>query len=289
MYKIAILGCENSHADAFLGLIKDGKYTDIEVLGVYTNEPEAEERMQKNFGVYCAKSYDEFVGKVDGIVITARDGKNHYKYAKPYIASGIPMFIDKPITCSGKEAVQFMREARKYGVRVCGGSVCATYPGTLELADVVKNESVGPVIGGHITAPLSINSEYGGFYFYSQHLVQIMTTVFGQDVRSVCADRKGTEVSVLAKYDDFDVSGSFYNPKKYYYQGIVYGSSGYEARDLIAPPNAFSSEMDDILELLEGKPMKQSYDEFIRPVFILDAIARSMESGTWESIDTEEV
>ena len=28
MYKIAILGCENSHADAFLGLIKDGKYTD---------------------------------------------------------------------------------------------------------------------------------------------------------------------------------------------------------------------------------------------------------------------
>ena len=124
MFKIAILGCENSHADAFLGLIKDGKYTDIEVLGVYTNEPEAEERMQKNFGVYCAKSYDEFVGKVDGIVITARDGRNHYKYAKPYIASGIPMFIDKPITSDEDEAVTFMKELKSHGCRVVGGSSC---------------------------------------------------------------------------------------------------------------------------------------------------------------------
>ena len=47
--------------------------------------------------------------------------------------------------------------------------------------------------------------------------------------------------------------------------------------------------MDDIQELLEGKPMKQSYDEFIRPVFILNAIARSMETGTWADVNPEEV
>ena len=31
MYKIAILGCENSHANAFLKLINEGKYPEIEV------------------------------------------------------------------------------------------------------------------------------------------------------------------------------------------------------------------------------------------------------------------
>ena len=39
MYKIAILGCENSHAKNFLDLISKGLYPDIEVVGVYSNEP----------------------------------------------------------------------------------------------------------------------------------------------------------------------------------------------------------------------------------------------------------
>ena len=139
MKRIAILGCENSHADAFLNsILIEKKYSDVEVVGVYTNEPEAEERMKKNFGVYCAKSYDEFVGKVDGIMITARDGVNHYKYAKPYIALGIPMFIDKPITSDNDEAVAFMKELKENGCRVCGGSSCACTPHVLSLSESVS-------------------------------------------------------------------------------------------------------------------------------------------------------
>ena len=289
MYRIVMLGVENSHANNFLALIAEGRYPEIEVVGVYSNEEPAALALHEKYGVKVMQSYDEAVGQVDGVVITARHGDNHYKYAKPYLPTGVPMFIDKPITCCGKEAVEFMREAKKYGVRVCGGSVCASYPGTLELKEAAQNGSVGRVIGGHVTAPLAIDSEYGGFYFYSQHLVQIMTTIFGGDVRSVCASRKNTEVSMLAKYDDFDVSGSFVGMKKYYYQAVVYGNAGYAARDLIAPPDAFASEMDDILDLLKGNPMKQSYDEFIRPVFILNAIVRSMESGTWADVTPEEV
>ena len=42
MYKVAILGCENSHADSFLNfIIKEKKFPDVEVVGVYTDEEEA--------------------------------------------------------------------------------------------------------------------------------------------------------------------------------------------------------------------------------------------------------
>ena len=41
MYKIVILGCENSHANNFLRLIAEGHYPEIEVIGIYSNEPEA--------------------------------------------------------------------------------------------------------------------------------------------------------------------------------------------------------------------------------------------------------
>ena len=102
MYKIAILGCENTHANSFLRQIyKKGRHTDIEVIGIYSDEEEPCQKLHEEFGVPVMKSYDALVGKVDGIMVTARHGANHYKYAKPYLASGIPMFIDKPVTVNG--------------------------------------------------------------------------------------------------------------------------------------------------------------------------------------------
>ena len=99
MYKIAILGCENSHANNFLRVIyKEKLVSDVEVVGVYSYDMEAAQKLHEEYGVAVAESYDAFVGKVDGIMITARHGDNHYKYAKPYLDSGIPMYIDKPIT-----------------------------------------------------------------------------------------------------------------------------------------------------------------------------------------------
>ena len=124
MYKIAILGCENSHADSFLNLMKEGLYPDIEVVGVYSDEEEPPKKLHDKYGVAIMDNYDSLVGQVDGIMITARHGDNHYKYAKPYLSSGIPMFIDKPITCDENEAVEFMKDAKNNNVRFCGGSVC---------------------------------------------------------------------------------------------------------------------------------------------------------------------
>ena len=42
--------------------------------------------------------------------------------------------------------------------------------------------------------------------------------------------------------------------------------------------------MDDMLALLQGKEMKKSYESFILPVFVLNAIERSLASGNWEEI-----
>ena len=58
MYKIAILGCENSHAKNFLDLIAAGAYPEIEVVGVYSNEPEAAKKLADRFGVAILDCYD---------------------------------------------------------------------------------------------------------------------------------------------------------------------------------------------------------------------------------------
>ena len=51
MKKIAILGCENSHANNFLKAIKENEaYSDYEVVGVYSDEIEASSKLQAEYG-----------------------------------------------------------------------------------------------------------------------------------------------------------------------------------------------------------------------------------------------
>lgn len=297
MYKIAILGCENSHADAFLKCIygerntENGSYVtvlaptvnDVEVIGVYSDEEDAMKRLNEAFGVPMMKSYDELVGKVDGIIITARHGDNHFKYAKPYISSGIPMFIDKPITISEKEAAEFMALLKEHNVKVCGGSVCGTMDTVQKCKEIGKNKENGDILGGNLRAPMDEKSNYGGFFFYSQHLVQMMCEIFGYYPNSVTAIKHEKQYNCFVNYDNFDVSGTFVNGNYIYYAGIDTEKVSYH--DLCTlEGECFIGEFMSFYSLLTGGEMTQSYEDFFAPVFILNATVRSIESGKCEKV-----
>lgn len=283
MYKIAILGCENSHANNFLNLISEGLYPEVEVIGVYSNEPNTAVALNEKYGVPVLSDYTDAVGKVDGVMITARHGDNHYKYAKPYMDSGIPIFIDKPITCAEAEAVEFMKEAREKGIRLCGGSTCAALTETLALAEAVKNEECGELRGGSLACPIQMNSPYGGFYFYAQHLVEIMMTVFGGGIKRIFANKVEDTVILTADYGCYSVHAT-YIERSHYYTVSVYGSKSSKSEVLTFNSGSFRHEMNDMLDLLNGEAMKKSYEDFIAPVFVINTIIRSMESGNWETV-----
>ena len=284
MYKIAILGCENTHANSFLSLIKnDERFSDVEVIGVYTDEPEAAAKIKENFGVDCADSYDAFVGKVDGIVITARHGANHYKYAKPYISSGIPMYIDKPFCCDDDEALKFARELKANGCRITGGTICihAHYVKNLKMA--VKSGSYGKVLGGMVRTPVHLESQYGGFFFYAQHLAQIVQEIFGYYPKSVTAHRIDKVVNVTIKYDDYDVFGQYVDGQYSYYASISC------EKDIIGDVFPLTSDLSatefmNFYKILKGGEQETSYRDLIAPVYLITALNRAIESGKEEPV-----
>ena len=285
MFKIAILGCENSHADSFLKLIiTDKLYTDIEVVGVYSDDAEAAAKLNEKYGVYVGAAYDEFVGKVDGIMITARHGANHYKYAKPYIASGIPMFIDKPITCDEAEAVQFMKELKANGVRVTGGSTCVQADYVKQLKKVVEEQTLGAVLGGYLRAPVNMNNAYGNFYFYAAHLIQVTEYIFGYYPKSVLANVNGKVNTVIFKYENFNVCASYVDGNYVYYASVS-AEKGVEGSAYPVSSACYAPEFDNFYQLLKGEAQHVSYNDFIAPVFAMTAIERSIASGKEETIN----
>ena len=286
MKKIVILGCENSHADTFLAFIRDvEEFKNIEVLGIYSDETEAAEKLSKEFGVKVMSSYDEFAGQVDGVIITARHGDNHYKYAKPYIKYGVPMFIDKPVTVTEEDALNFMRECRDNGVRLTGGSSLKHVEEVQQLKKDVLNNVGGQTLGGFMRAPISLDNEYGGFFFYSEHLSAMVTEAFGTYPKSVKAIRNGDVVNVSFIYDNY-VINSIYAELNYYYYVSRQSEQGFTQATFPIDEKSpcFYTEFSEFVRLLNGGEQKYSYKDFISPVFILNAIYRSLETGNEEIV-----
>ncbi len=282
MYKIAILGCENSHAAGFLKAIQDENIQDIQVMGVYSAFSGEAEKLNETYGVPVMESYDALVGQLDGLIITARHGANHYKYAKPYLNDGIPMFIDKPITVTEEEAREFFKEITKRGIPVSGGSSVKHADYIKELKAMVASGEKGKVVGGFVRMPLDINSEHGGFYFYAQHLVQSVCEIFGYYPKAVRACRSGDQITCVIRYDDFDVTGLFVNQSYRYYASVHFEKE--MEGSTIPLGNVTAQEFHDFYDLLQGKPQSQSCADMFAPVFIMNAIDRAIQSGAEEPV-----
>ena len=292
MKKIVFLGCENSHSAMFLNFIQnDEKYNDIEVLGVYSNDETASKNLSEKYGVPVMATYDEAVGKVDGVVITARHGDNHYKYAKPYIQAGATLFLDKPITIDEEESLELMRKCKKEGVKITGGSCLRFDAWVSEIAnDNIATEG-GATLGGFVRCPISLENPNGGFFFYAQHLVETVQVAFGRNVKSVYAKKSGKTLQVLFHYEEYVVCGTFVNESynSYYVARLTENSVKGKEFTVDGKNPCFKAEWDEFYNLLSGAEQVASYHGFIAPVFVMNAIFRSMESGKEEEVREYEI
>lgn len=285
MYKIVILGCENSHADAFLRIIENDKdFSLLEVVGVYSNDYEASKNLSEKYNVHIMENYDEFVGKVDGVVVTARHGDNHLKYVKPYLPSGIPVYMDKPTTIKIEDAVEMMAEFKKYGNKYTGGSLLGVC-GTIQEIKNKKLTDGEKTVGGIVRAPIMMESEYGGFYFYAQHLVEMLCEVFGRFPESVIATKNKNGVSVVFKYAEYDVFGSFAEKMDSYYVVRMCEKNNY-AYD-IDMSGASEIELGKFYSLLKNEGTVMDEKEFTAPVYIMNAIEKSLADGNEVKISWE--
>lgn len=286
MIKLAILGVENTHAWNFSQFLdgKDGTkiFSDVELIGFYGDNSKEdvkiakEEIAQKSNCAVFAEHYNDFLQEADAIMVTARHGANHFKYAEEYIKKGIPVWIDKPITCDTEELIKLIDLAKEYNCPITGGSVLPHLYSVKEMANLVK-ENGKNVFGGHVTAPINMKNPYGDFWFYSQHLVQMIITTFGDNIKSVQAFECSEGVNAIFSYDDFNVSAYF---------GTDYTISVYlKDNKVVFKPVELDVDRDIKLELdafynvIKNKKSDMTYRELALPVYIIDAIIKSFKEN----------
>lgn len=288
MYRIGLIGTENSHARAFAKVFaQDTDFSDMRVTAVYGDEGVEKSERIREFFPECAivDSPARMLGLVDAVMITSRDGKFHYPYAKPFLEAGIPMFVDKPFTANGDEAVLLAGEAKKRCIPLCGGSSLKCCPDVMEMA--ARRQALGESMrAGFASAPLVINSPYSGFYFYASHLAEICLSVFGWEPESVTALRKRDCVTAIVHYSDFDAVCSYTDGCGRYFVQLTGEKDVLQAKEIDLTP-AYRLEAEEFARMVRTGHMPYTYEQLMMPVFFLNAVQEAYETGKTVAVRKE--
>ena len=284
MIRFAILGTENSHAIAFANLLKNPKYAELQLVGIYGYDI-ADPDMRENEkiaelipGVEIADRPDAFLGKVDAVVVTARHGTHHFEYAMPYIEAGLPCFIDKPFAVETSHALEMIEAAKASGALLCGGSCLKFAPELEPLKKAVSSndESRGSLVSASFIAPVVMDSPYAGFFFYSQHLIAMMLTVFGCRAKSVYAVKRDNSVTAICRYPETDITLHY---GSWEYGANLYFEKKHLRTQCAVTGDLFDAELEEFLTMVKTRTMPESYEELIYPVILLQAINASLIEG----------
>ncbi len=137
----------------------------------------------KSYGVPLVDDPTDMIGKVDGVLIESVDGSVHYDRAKPFLEAGVPMFIDKPFTCSLEQAKELAEIAEKKNVTLFSSSSLRY---GLEVQELRKNEAeVGKVVGADAYSPGSLHPRNPGLFHYGIHGLEVLYALMGTGCASV--------------------------------------------------------------------------------------------------------
>lgn len=274
MYKIGIIGSENSHAAAFSEIFNlSGTYDDVRVTAIWGEDMEASRKIADKCHVEIVKPMD-MLRQVDAVMVTSRNGALHWGYVRPFIEAGKPAFVDKPLANDYAEAKAIIDLAAEKHVPLVGGSSLKLIADTLALkAAADEAKAKGELLGGNVYAPVSLDNPYGGFYFYSSHLIEIALTIFGYDPVAVNAVRTKAGIAAVLEYAGYAVTLN-YTESAYKYGGVVLAKGGVSGRE-INMGDAYAREVESFVKMLRTGESDIPARNLALPVRVLNAIEAS--------------
>ncbi len=194
--RIGMIGLDTSHVTAFTELINNptnkqhvpggkvvvafkGGSPDIESSASRVNG--YTEELQKKYGVRIVPTIEELCQEVDAVLLESVDGRPHLEQARPVIAAHKPLFIDKPLAGSFKDAVTIMKLARQAKVPCFTSSSYRFYESLLE----VKKADVGQIKGAISYGPCYTEEHHPDLFWYGVHACEALYAVLGTGCETV--------------------------------------------------------------------------------------------------------
>lgn len=194
--RIGLIGLDTSHVTAFTKIINDPTTKDhvkgAKVVAAFKGgSPDIESSisrvegytrtLREDFGVEICETIEDLCTKVDAVMIESVDGRPHLAQARPVIAAGLPLFLDKPVAGSLRDALEIFRLAHEAGVPIFSSSSLRYGKST----QAVRGGSIGKVTYALCSSPAKIEPHHPDLYWYGVHGCESLFTVMGTGCQSV--------------------------------------------------------------------------------------------------------
>jgi len=236
--KIGIIGLDTSHAPAFAKLFNadntNPALSGFNVVAAYPlgsadikssidRIPDYTKQVQA-VGVEVVDSIKKLLSMVDVVLLETNDGRPHLEQAREVFKAGKPVFIDKPVAGSLKDAVSIFREAAEKKVPMFS---CSSLRYMKNVHAVRHENKIGNVLGADTFSPATLEPNHPDLFWYGIHGVEVLFTVMGTGCESVTRFQTADADVVVGKWKDGRI-GTFRGTRKgkHDYGGTAYGENG---------------------------------------------------------------
>ncbi|MBI4558815.1 MAG: Gfo/Idh/MocA family oxidoreductase [Candidatus Hydrogenedentes bacterium] len=285
MFKLGIVGSDNSHAERFSALTNletgiDGlRIEDVQVTHIYGTDPaRTKEVAEKSRIPNIVEKKEEMIGKVDGILCVWRHGSKHLPDALPFLEAGIPAFVDKPLASNVADAAKLIDAAEKAKVGFTSFSTLRYARHTVEYIQSLPDH-VGELTTGISTGHADRKSEYDGIFFYGIHAVELMNAVWGYGCKSVlAAEHQGNVVATCKFPTGALVTLNLVGNGAYVFHLFAVGKKGWKEH-VVDASTCYYDGMKVFLEALRTGKWPFTREQLLEPVRVLAAIEKSLKES----------
>lgn len=194
--RIGLVGLDTSHVTAFTSRLNNPEDKNhvpgAKVVAAFKGgSPDIEssatriegftQTLVEKYGVKLYDSIEELCRHVDAVMIESVDGRPHLEQARPVFKARKPVFIDKPLAGSLKDAIAIYKLSKETGVPCFSTSSLRFYPGLVEL----KAAKFGDLKGAFSTGPCSLEPHHPDLYWYGIHATEALYTIMGTGCETV--------------------------------------------------------------------------------------------------------
>jgi predicted dehydrogenase len=262
--RIGLIGLDTSHVIAFTSrfnepdnpnhvpggrVIAAFKGGSEDIQSSHTRVEGYTKTLVEKYGVKIYDDIKQLCENVDAILLTSLDGRPHLSQIRPVIEAKIPVFVDKPVAGTLKDAVEIYRLAQEAKVPCFSSSSLRWYPGVVDVAKA----NVGQLISALSYGPAPSEPHHPDLFWYGIHPTEALFTVMGSGCQTVT--RTSTDDTVV-------VTGVWKDGKVGTLHGLAKGRFGYKVTafgtEAIAEQNRggdYTPMLQEIIKFFKtGKP-----------------------------------
>lgn len=137
----------------------------------------------RSYGIRLVSKPEELLGSIDAVMIESQQGSRHAKRAAPFLAAGLPTFVDKPFAETVAQADEMIRLATRHDAPLMSCSALRYDPEIRHALSLCKTH--GRILSADVWTTAALHPGNPGLLHYGIHGVEMLYALMGTGCRSV--------------------------------------------------------------------------------------------------------